>query len=183
MEKKETFSQPDFFLALLREHLAEGQSVRSVPFRGTSMLPLLRQGKDTVVLSPLPERLKKYDLPVYQYPNGKVVMHRVVAVKQSHYICLGDNTYRYETVLPEYCIALVTAIRRGDRVISVNAAGYRLYSRLWVAIHPVRLGVYQTYRLLRGVAKKILQKLGWRRSDNGPSAEKRFQSNRKDNSQ
>ena len=28
---------------------------------GVSMLPMLRQGLDQVVLSPLPEKLKKYD--------------------------------------------------------------------------------------------------------------------------
>lgn len=166
METGESFTYSDYFLAVLRERLVLGQSVQDVPFRGASMLPLLRQGKDTVELSPLPEKLKKYDLPVYQYPSGKVVMHRVVAVEDGHYICLGDNTYRYETVLPEYCVAVVTAIRRGNRVISVNAISYRLYSRLWVVIYPLRRCLYKAYRWLRSFAKKVLQKLGLKRNSN-----------------
>ena len=84
--------QEDELMPLLRERLAAGQSVRYLPFRGVSMLPMLRQGIDSVELSPLPDKLKKYDLPVYQYPSGKYVMRRVVKVRDDHYVCLGDNT-------------------------------------------------------------------------------------------
>ena len=45
-------------MPLVRERLAAGQRVRYLPFRGISMLPMLRQGVDTVELSPLPEKLK-----------------------------------------------------------------------------------------------------------------------------
>ena len=66
------------------------------------MLPMLRQGKDTVELAPLPDKLKKYDLPVYQYPSGKYVMHRVVDVKEDFYICLGDNLIELEKVTHDH---------------------------------------------------------------------------------
>ena len=125
-------------LPLIRERLAAGQKVRYLPFRGVSMLPMLRQGLDAVELAPLPEKLKKYDLPVYRYPSGKIVMHRVVAVKDDCYICLGDNTYSHETIYPEQMIALVSAFKRGQKRIEVDAWYYRLYSRVWCAIYPVR---------------------------------------------
>lgn len=125
-------------LPLLRERLAAGQTIRYLPFRGVSMLPMLRQGKDAVEIAPLPEKLRKYDLPVYQYPSGKIVMHRVVEVREDHYVCLGDNTYTYEKIAPEQLIAVVRAFRRGDRRISVDDPGYRLYCRIWVALFPVR---------------------------------------------
>lgn len=125
-------------LPLLRERLAAGQTIRYLPFRGVSMLPMLRQGKDAVELAPLPERLKKYDLPVYQYPSGKVVMHRVVDVKDDHYVCLGDNTYEYEHIRPEQLIGVVSAFKRGEKRINVDAPGYRLYCRVWVALFSLR---------------------------------------------
>ena len=125
-------------LPFLRERLAAGQTIRYLPFRGLSMLPLLRQGKDMVELSPLPETLKKYDLPVYQYPSGKVVMHRVVKAEEDIYICLGDNTFEYERIKPEQMVALVTAIKRGEKRIPVTSPAYRLYCRVWVAIYPIR---------------------------------------------
>lgn len=140
-------------MPLLRERLAAGQIVRYLPFRGVSMLPMLRQGIDTVELSPLPEKLKKYDLPVYQYPSGKYVMHRVVAVKEDHYICLGDNLIQRETIYPQQLIGVVSAFKRGDKRISVNAFGYRLYSRVWVAIFPVR----KLYKRAKGWLRRLLK--------------------------
>ena len=136
----------DELLPLIRERLAAGQTIRYLPFRGVSMLPMLRQGKDTVELSPLPEKLKKYDLPVYQYPSGKVVMHRVVSVENGYYLCLGDNTYEYEKILPEQLIGLVSAFKRADKRIEVTN---RLYSRLWVASFPVRRALRRLKRFLR----------------------------------
>lgn len=128
----------DELLPLLRERLAAGQTIRYLPFRGVSMLPMLRQGQDAVEIAPLTDKLKKYDLPVYQYPSGKIVMHRVVGVQDDHYICLGDNTYKYEYIRPEWMIAKVSAFKRGDKIIRVDNPRYKLYSRIWVAIYPVR---------------------------------------------
>lgn len=143
----------DELLPLIRERLAAGQTIRYLPFRGCSMLPMLRQGKDTVEIAPLPPKLKKYDLPVYQYPSGKVVMHRVVGVREDHYICLGDNTYEYEKIRPEQMIAVVSAFRRGEKRIEVSAPSYRLYSRVWVASFPVRKFLRRAKRWLRRLLK------------------------------
>lgn len=125
-------------LPLIRERLAAGQHIRYLPFRGVSMLPMLRQGRDAVELAPLPRKLNKYDLPVYRYPSGKIVMHRVVAVREDHYLCLGDNTWEYERIAPDQLIAVVSAFRRGEKRIPVTDPGYRLYCRVWVASFPVR---------------------------------------------
>lgn len=140
-------------MPLVRERLAAGQRVRYLPFRGVSMMPMLRQGKDAVELAPLPEKLKKYDLPLYQYPSGKYVMHRVVAVKEDHYLCLGDNTLEYETIYPGQMIGVVSAFRRGKKRICVDSPGYRLYCRVWVALFPLRKFLTRTKRRLRRMLK------------------------------
>lgn len=138
----------DGLVARMVASLSEGQVIRHVGFSGVSMLPMLRQGKDTVELTKAPERLKKYDLPMYMGTKGKYVMHRIVAVKDDHYICLGDNTYSYEKVRREQIVALVCAFYRGDRRISVESAGYRLYCRVWCAVYPVRRFVRRVKRWL-----------------------------------
>ena len=140
-------------MPIVQELLAEGKTVGYLTFRGVSMRPMLRQGLDAVELSPLPPRLKKYDLPVYRYPSGKIVMHRVVAVKEDHYVCLGDNTYRYEHIRPEQMIGLVTAFKRGEKRIEVNALSYRIYSRIWVAIYPLR----KCWRKVKGWLRRLLK--------------------------
>ena len=128
----------DSLIGALIARLTGDQVIRHVDFSGRSMLPMLRQGKDTVELKKASERLKKYDLPMYRGPGGKYVMHRIVDVKDDHYVCLGDNTYVYEKVRREQIVAMVCAFYRGDRRISVEAPGYRLYCRFWCAAYPVR---------------------------------------------
>ena len=101
--------QLEQLMPLIREQLAEGKTVRFSP-RGVSMLPMLRQGIDSVVFSPLPEKLKKYDLPLYQRQNGQYVLHRIVKVGDT-YTCIGDNQLAYEPELRhDQMIALVTEV-------------------------------------------------------------------------
>lgn len=117
-------------MPVIKEQLSSGQSVRFSP-RGTSMLPMLRQGIDSVVLSPLPEKLKKYDLPLYQRDDGSYVLHRIVKAGDT-YTCIGDNQFRLEPGLrPDQMIALVTAFTRGEKQHSVSQPGYRVYCRFW----------------------------------------------------
>ena len=136
-------------MPLIRECLAEGKTVCNVPFRGISMLPMLRQGKDTVNLSPLPFRLKKYDLPVYQRLSGQYVMHRVVEVKETHYVCLGDNTTDFEEIKPEQMIAVVSSFTRDGKRISTDAMPYQIYCRLWRKTRLIRKGIRRGKNWLR----------------------------------
>ena len=139
-------------MPLIREQLAAGRTVRFSP-RGTSMLPMLRQGVDKVVLSPLPEKLKKYDLPLYQRDNGQYVLHRIVGVGET-YTCIGDNQFVLEHGLrKDQMIALVTAFTRGDREYPVTHPGYWLYCRLWHHSRRLRRfwrsGCFHIRRLLK----------------------------------
>lgn len=117
-------------MPLIRERLAAGQSVRIYP-RGTSMLPMLVEGRDSVVLSPLPPKLKKYDLPLYRRTNGQFVLHRVVGVGET-YTCLGDNQFALESGLThDQMIAVVSSFTRKGRERSVTDLSYRVYRSLW----------------------------------------------------
>lgn len=130
MEKKEYFTELDNLMPLFRERLAAGQKVKFSP-RGVSMLPMLRQGIDCVILSPVPEKLEKYDLPLYQRDNGKYILHRVVKIGET-YTMVGDNQFELEKgVRHDQIIALVTSFTRGEKEISVENWGYQLYCRVW----------------------------------------------------
>ena len=117
-------------MPLMREYLAAGKTVKFSP-RGISMLPMLRQGIDDVVLSPIPEKLKKYDLPLYQRDDGHFVLHRIVKAGET-YTCTGDNQFELEHGLRhDQMIAVVTAFYRAGKYHSVNELGYRFYCRVW----------------------------------------------------
>ena len=152
MEVKEYHTQLDNLMPLFRERLAAGQKIRFSP-RGVSMLPMLRQGRDCVVLSPLPDTLKKYDLPLYQRDDGKYILHRIVSAADT-YTCIGDNQYTYEPgVRREQMIALVTSFTRDDREISVEDPFYRLYCRLWHHSRGLRYFLIRVKNKRRGMLK------------------------------
>ena len=120
----------ELLMPLIKERLAAGQPVRFSP-KGTSMLPMLRQGIDSVVLSPLPEKLKKFDLPLYQRDDGSFVLHRIVKVGDT-YTCIGDNQFQTEPGLRyEQMIGVVTAFYREKTRWEVSSNAYRIYCRLW----------------------------------------------------
>ena len=124
-------------MPIFREQLSAGHCVRFAP-KGISMMPMLRQGLDSVVLSPVPEKLKKYDLPLYQRDDGKYILHRIVKTGKT-YTCMGDNQFAQETGLRhEQMIALVTAFYRGQRLIRADDLFYQLYCRIWHYSRPVR---------------------------------------------
>ena len=139
-------------MPLIREQLAAGQNVRMTPY-GISMLPMLHPGVDEVVLSPVPARLKKYDLPLYQRDDGKFILHRIVAVGDT-YTCCGDNQYALERdVRHDQLIAVVTSFRRNGTVHQMDEGGYRLYCRFWCASRPFR-------HLLHGVRRRLRRRPG-----------------------
>lgn len=142
----------DDMMPLIRERLEQGQKVHFSP-RGTSMLPMLRQGRDTVILSPLPQRkLKKFELPLYQRRDGQYVVHRIVKAGEQ-YTCIGDNQLQLEPGLAqEQMIALVTGFTRGGKEHSVEELTYRIYCRFWHYTRPIR-SVWR--RFLRYVRRDI----------------------------
>ena len=153
------FIDGEELIALIRERTQKGQSVRYIPFQGISMLPMLRQGKDAVEASPLPQRLKKRDLPIYRMPSGKIVMHRVVKDCGGYYLCNGDNLTSFEKVPHKDMIALVTAFTRDGKRIEISDWRYQTYTFVWHYFRPLR----HFYRRTRATGGRILRKLGLRK--------------------
>lgn len=142
----------DALMPLIRESLAAGKTVRFRP-RGISMLPMLRQGIDSVILSPVPQKLGKYDLPLYQRDNGKYILHRIVKARDT-YTCVGDNQFELETGLRhDQMIAVVTAFTRGSREIPVTDICYQLYCRIWHHTRTLR----HVYRRAKGWLRRHLK--------------------------
>ena len=130
-------------------------------FQGRSMLPLLREGKDTVVLSrAVPGvRYKKYDVILYEPSDcgsrrpgyNSYVLHRIVKVLPDSYVVYGDNTYVREVVTDGMIIASLTGIKRGSKSVSLTSFGYRLYVILNRASYPVR---YLCWIVRKAIARK-----------------------------
>lgn len=138
-------------LPLLQERLVAGESVQFTP-QGTSMRPTIYGGRDQVVLSPLPKKLKKYDLPLYRRDDGQFVLHRIVKAGDT-FTCIGDNQFIYEPgVRQNQMLALTTGFYRKGKYYSVDGTGYKVYVRLWCFSRPVR---QFAQRIWYGVARRI----------------------------
>ena len=59
---------------------------------GDSMMPLIRQDKDLLIIEKPKGRLKKYDVPLYRRDSGQYVLHRILEVRKNDYvICVADG--------------------------------------------------------------------------------------------
>ena len=73
---------------------SEIKSGRSVKFRvkGNSMMPLLRNGKDEVVVGPYDkEELKLFDVILFRQTD-RYVLHRIIQKRDSRYLMQGDGS-------------------------------------------------------------------------------------------
>ena len=122
---------------------------------GVSMKPLFKTHRDVVTLIPPDREIKKYDILLYKTPDGRYVLHRVIAVKDGIYVIRGDNTYVKEYVPREWVIAYAVAFNRKGKRHKTTDLSYKIYSRLWHFIYPVRLVFFKMRMLLSKIKRKI----------------------------
>lgn len=124
--------------------------------KGDSMMPLIKEGRDLVVIVPPCGRLKKYDVPLYKRDNGKYVLHRVLKVRGDGYVICGDNRWRREYgITDRHVIGVLSAVVRNGRTIRTTDLRYRLYVHLWCDFFYVRAAVFGVRGLLKKFARKI----------------------------
>ena len=103
---------------------------------GVSMYPLLRNRRDTVIISPHSERLKKYDVGLF-CRGDSYVLHRVIKVLPDSYMIRGDNCIMPEHVSDSEILGKLTGIYRSEKQVDMQGRAYRLYSRIIVFLSPL----------------------------------------------
>lgn len=116
---------------------------------GISMLPMLRNRRDMVVIAEVKRPLERHDVPLYRLDSGKLVLHRILKVTDGGYIIRGDNLYFNEFVKDEQIIGVLKAFYRSGKYYDCEKSTvYKLYKvyvrlsypfrRLWkLKIRPV----------------------------------------------
>ena len=128
--------------------------------RGRSMVPLIREGKDLVVIERAALPLKKYDVPLYQRANGDTILHRVLQVRPDGYVLCGDSQCNLEYgVQDAQVIGVLSAVIRNGKECSVRDWRYRAYVRLWGGCRPVRFPVLRGMALVRRAAGGIIRRI------------------------
>ena len=122
----------DDVIEILKEKLDSGGSVTFTP-NGTSMEPMLRDGKDIVVLQKPKGRLHLFDVALYRRDSGIYVLHRVLDFdKEGGYTMCGDNQFvREKGIRDDQIIAVLTAFHRKGKPYTVYSVRYRCYVNFW----------------------------------------------------
>lgn len=134
--------------------------------KGRSMMPLLRQDRDLMVIETPDRPYRRLDAVLFEREDGRLILHRILKVKDGGYWIIGDNCSSGEYVKESSVLGLLTGIKRGKRTISVSDPGYRLYVLLWCAPYPFRILLQFLWRLPRRCAGKIARtvKKRWKHS-------------------
>ena len=145
------------YVPLIEEVIESGGEFRLFP-KGTSMLPLLRQGKDSVALVKKSDNLKKGDVIFYRRPNGQFVLHRIVKKPQNRvYILCGDNQTALEKgITDSMIIASVSAVYKKEKRVEINTLGQGFYKSLW-CIMPFRYTMLFIRRALSKIKRIFIK--------------------------
>ena len=161
------------FAATYEEILGKGQSLVYTNV-GRSMMPLLRQRRDILIIEPRPSgRLKKYDVPLYKR-GKKYILHRIVDVTDTGYVIIGDNNTFYEyDVTDDMILGVLTGFVRNDpagieklmfwkkdrrmkgKRFSTEDRAYRAYVRIWCGCLPARIGILKFRNRCRRALSRI----------------------------
>ena len=121
---------------------------------GTSMWPMLRDRRDTIVVCPVEERLHPYDIALYKRGNT-YILHRVIKANKGSYRIIGDNCLAYEEVPESDILGRLDEFWRGERRCNPRSGTWLLYARIWHALLPIRKVLKRIHVAAKRVAKKI----------------------------
>ena len=124
--KREKIALEDLY-PTIKAVLEQNGTFRIYP-NGTSMLPTLRPGKDSVLLC-RPDTIQKNDMILYKRQSGLFVLHRVIRIDgDGKYVLRGDNQYFDEHgICREQVIAKVEIYFRGEREVRCDSFRHRAY--------------------------------------------------------
>lgn len=125
---------------------------------GFSMVPMLRDRRDTIIVTTYEGRLKKYDVPLYKR-GEKYVLHRIVDVLPDSYVICGDNCENKEYgITDKDILGVLTGFYRDDKKIDMDGFWYKAYSRIWVFCYPVRRTWKRMKRRIKGFIKTFMKR-------------------------
>ena len=134
-----SISNRDFFDYVERT-IEEGHSV-TIPVKGVSMHPFIRNGRDKAVLSPFNESEIRVGAVVLFRYRGTHVMHRIISRDGEHLTMQGDgnNIRNVEKAALSDVVALVRyIIKPSGRTVDLLSAAQMRKFRLWSLLNPLR---------------------------------------------
>ena len=140
-----------------RELSEHGKIIRTN--KGTSMMPLIREGRDVMIIERPAGRLKRYDAPLYRRPDGSYVLHRILKVREQDYVICGDHlVHREYGITDDDIIGVLTGVIRDGKTVKVTDLSYRIYSHLWCDFFYIRVAILTLKSLFARALRYIKRK-------------------------
>ncbi len=119
-------------LPFIEEAFQRNQKFK-IPITGTSMNPLLYQGRDFVFIEKPTFPLQVGDIPLYRRDDGAFVLHRIVGKGVKGYTLSGDNQFLLEYgITDEHVIGVVTSLCIDGKLIDVTDPEYIKHKNKYV---------------------------------------------------
>ncbi len=117
---------------------------------GVSMRPMIKSGKDIVVIAAKKGRLGVYDVALYKRGEENV-LHRVLEVKEDGYVTRGDNCAQNEFVPEENVIGVLETYFKGSKQIDLKSKKYLKYVKRRLKYYPVRKFFFTVGQKIKGL--------------------------------
>ena len=116
----------------IKADLLEGRSVR-LQAKGWSMLPMIWDERDTLVLAPISREQLKVGMIVFaQTGSGRYIIHRIARIVGTRIELRGDgNPYQEEYVHPQTVFGELVEVQQKNRCLKQGDWRWRAYALLW----------------------------------------------------
>ena len=133
----------------IKADLLEGRSVR-LQAKGWSMLPMIWNERDTLVLAPISQEQLKVGMIVFaQTGSGRYIIHRIARIVGTRIELRGDgNPYQEEYVHPQTVFGELVEVQQKNRCLKQGDWRWRAYALLWPKNGNIRRILLFFYRRL-----------------------------------
>ena len=133
------------------------------PTVGISMLPMLKNRRDTIVVLPKTERLKRLDVALYKRGDA-YVLHRVLQPIDGGYLIRGDNCYTDEHISEDAVIGVLTEFFRKGKHYFCTDEKYVRYAEKRLKTYKIRKFFVKCWQRIKNAVKHVLYAFGWRKN-------------------
>ena len=123
----------------------------TLPLRGFSMRPFLEDGRDKALLTKPKPQPEVGDPVLAEVGPKHYVLHRIVKIDGENVTLLGDGN-----LSPEHCkleniqASVIGFYRKGRSSLDrTDGKKWKTYSKVWMALRPVRRWLLAIYRRIK----------------------------------
>lgn len=145
METKKRILSPD---ALMPEYVELLKSGAELPLTvsGSSMIPFLAPGRDSVLLRGIDRELKRGDIVFYRRADGRYILHRLYRIENDSLWFVGDAQDEIEGPLNRDCaFAYVVSAQRKNKTQKRGCFWWDFFEKIWLVTVGNRRKILAAY--------------------------------------